>query len=155
MQQLPATISKHWFGYVIIVGAGLLIAGLLGVASYSFYVNGLALELFAFTFFFAVVALLLTIVQIWVYSLSYVELTEAGIHVVNWRTLFVKTDVTTEWERVQDVSVATGSTWALLFNYGTLVIQTAGTSQELRMTMIPDAEYWQALIQANASVSSN
>jgi len=155
MQQLPATISKHWFGYVIIVGAGLLIAGLLGVASYSFYVNGLALELFAFTFFFAVVVLLLTIVQIWVYSLSYVELAEEGLHVVNWRTLFVKTDVTTEWERVQDVSVATGSAWALLFNYGTLVIQTAGTAQELRMTMIPDAEYWQALIQANVSVASN
>lgn len=149
MQPLPAIIKKHWIGYVAILGAGLGVTALLWGLIYSLRQSGQVDDTGALMLLFAsVIVLLITIVQIWVYSISYIEITEETLHVVNWRTLFVKQDVITQWSRVQDAGVATGSLWALLFDYGHLTVQTAGTAQELNMTMIPSAEYWQAIITA-------
>lgn len=149
MQQLPVVIKKHFIGYVAILGVGLGVVALIWGFLYSLQRSGQLDDTTAVMMLFAsIIVLLITIVQIWVYSISYIELTEDTIHVVNWRTLFVKQDVITQWNRVQDAGVETGSIFALMFDYGHLTIQTAGTAQELNMTMIPSAEYWQALMQA-------
>lgn len=151
MQQIPATIAKHFIGYVAILGTGVGLAALLWAAAVSLHRSGqLAPELGAVLYFASAVVLLITIVQIWVYSLSYYEINEQGLRVVNWHTLFWKTDTTTEWARIQDATVSTGSVFSLLFAYGTLTVQTAGTAQTLKMTMTPDPEYWQAIVQAMA-----
>lgn len=151
MQQQPSIITKHPVGYLFIGGVGFALISLIAAGIWSMWRSGVLTEpTYWFAGFFAIVILLITIIQLWVYSLSYIEFTEQGIHVVNWRTIFVKQDVTTEWARVQDVTVGTTSVWSLMFNYGSLTVQTAGTAQDLTMTMVPDAEYWQAIFQAYA-----
>lgn len=151
MQELPATIGKHPIGYFFIAGVGAALITLLFAGAYSMGRTGDPDPgLFWVVVAFAVVILLITVVQLYVYSLSYYELTEEGLHVVNWHTLFNKTDVTTSWVRIQDVTVTTTSVWSLMFAYGTLAAQTAGTNQMLLMTMVPEPEYWSGLMQSMA-----
>lgn len=154
--EAPTIIKKHWIGYVAILGAGVGVASCLWLLIADFSETGEVDITGAWALYFAsVVILAITIVQLWVYALSYIELTSEYIHVVNWRTLFVKQDVTAEWVRVQDASIATGSIFALLFHYAKLTVQTAGTEQDLSMTMTPRPEYWRDEIQTRANASTN
>lgn len=101
--------------------------------------------------FFAVVLIaIVTVVELRVYSLSQIELSEDGLTAEIWSALFFKTKVQADWRRVQDVTVLSPSIWALMIDYGTLTVQTAGTAQQLKMSMVPNAEYWQAVIQSLA-----
>lgn len=154
MNPLPTVIKKHPIGIALILLVGLGTTALIWATLYSLHRTGDLDSTTTWMMLFAsIVVLLITVIQLWVYSLSYIELTDDGIHIVNWRTLFVKTDVMTEWSKIQDVTVSTGSIWPVIFNFGTLTIQTAGTAQELNMTMVGNAEYWQAIIQAEAQAA--
>lgn len=151
--ELPITIRKHWLGYVALFLAG--VSSVLATV-WGFYALAQNPEfdqvlMFSMLIFIVFVIVAITAVALYVYSLSYITLTLEGLQAVNWLSLFAKQNVVAEWSRVQDVAVVTGGVFALVFVYGTLNIQTAGTTQKLRMTMVPKAEYWQSIIQQLSS----
>ena len=147
MQHLPTIITKHWIGYAAILGVGFGVTAMIWAMIYALAgTPSLSATAGVALLFASAVVLLISIVQVWVYSLSYVEITEEAIRVVNYRTLFWKSNSVTEWVRVQDVTVQSANIFATSFNYGTLVVQTAGTEQGLILPMIPDPTYWQAVV---------
>lgn len=147
-QQLPVTIYKHWIGYVAIFFGGLGVLGLVLWGLYEAFQTPFADPLVMMLIATLCVALVVAVVAVMLrqYSLSYLMLTSDGVVAVNWLTLFAKNDVQAEWFRIQDVSVVTGSIFGLLIGYGTLNIQTAGSYQNIRMTMVPNAADWQKVI---------
>lgn len=149
--ELPIVIKKHWTGYVLIVGVGIAVLALIWSGIISMWRSGdLTQDTYWMLGIASILVLLVTMVTAYIYSLSYIELSTEGIKVQNWLTLFVSGDARTSWGKVQDVYRTTDTIFSLLFNYGTLTIQTAGTGQHLTLTMVPDAEYWQSVILAYA-----
>lgn len=155
MQPLPVTIRKHWFGYVVIALAGLLLISALWVGLFSLWQAGqLSQELYWAIGGFSIIILLITLIQMYVYSLSYLELNDDGIVVKNWITLFVSTDEEFEWVRVSRASVLKGEIFAQLLNYGTLSIETDGGHVLVTIKMIPRIEYWQNVISERADLAT-
>lgn len=103
-----------------------------------------------------VVALVTAYFVVWLYQygLSYVTLTSDGLVAVNWKTLFHKQDVQAEWYRVQDVSVVASGFFAQMLGFGTLNVQTAGERQAVRLTMLPNVEYWQDVVASYADAAT-
>ena len=155
--QLPVTIYKHWIGYVAIFLTGLLVMALVYWGLLQSIQSPWADPMIMFTFAVVIMGLVTVVVieRILVYSFASLTLTEDGITAINYSTLFAKKDSTTEWFRVQDVSVVTGSIFNLVFKFGTLNIQTAGTTQAIRMTMVPNVEYWQAIVSQLADQATD
>lgn len=152
MQSLPVTIHRTWFGLFLIflVGAG-LITVLWAVLMEMLEARMLEpVVVFAIGVFAIVLVLLATLVQAYVYSLSRVIITDDGITVQNWLTLFASTDETFEWLRVSRATVRKSSIFAQLLGYGTLSIETNGGVNQVIAKWIPDVEKWQDLIQARA-----
>jgi hypothetical protein len=152
MQALPVTIRKTWFGYLVIFLAGASVIGLTwaGISSVlsapgidMMLVFGLAALIIIFT-------LAITIIQLYVYSLSFITLTTDGIVVKNWITLFDSTDMNAEWVRVSRATVSKGGIFAQLIDYGTLSVETNGGSVQVTIKMIPNVEYWQRVIAQKA-----
>lgn len=93
MQQLPVVIKKSFIGYVFITLVGLAFIALIAAGVYSMWRTGdLSEPAYWIAGFFAIVIRLITLLQLYVYNLSFIELTDTGLHVVNWRTIFVKQD---------------------------------------------------------------
>jgi uncharacterized membrane protein YdbT with pleckstrin-like domain len=155
-QPLPVTIPKHWAGYlaIFLVGAGVMGLLMLGLyeSFYSPWADPMVMFLIAALVIFLVAAV--TIVQLYVYSLSTLTLTQDGIVAVNYLTLFVKKDAQLEWVRVQQCSVVAGNIFAGLLGFASLNIQTAGGYQDARMTIVPNADYWQSVIQYYADLAT-
>lgn len=153
--ELPVTIKKSFIGYVWISLLGLTVIAVIWAGILSLWRSG---DLDEGTYYMlgivSILVLLITLIQLYVYSLSYISLTSDRLKAENWTTLFTQVDVDAEWVRVQDVTVETGSIFALMFGYGTLTIQTAGTAQQLKMTYVPNVEYWQSVIEALADQST-
>lgn len=147
-QALPVTISKSVVG---LVGIFLLAVASLTVVFWGF-VESLktpwADPLVMFSISTLTIALIAAFFVVWirVYSLSSITLTTAGISVTYWATLFHRQVLDTEWSDVEDVSAVTSGIFAQLLDFGTVNVQTAGTRQNIRMTMVPNAEYWRQVI---------
>lgn len=149
--ELPSTIKKPWFGYLVISLVGFGLMALIYAGIWSLWRTGdLSEPTYYMLGIVSILVLLITMVELYIYSLSYIGLTEDGLKAENWSSLFFQVDVDTEWVRVQDVTVETGSIFALMFGFGTLTIQTAGTAQNLRMTMVPSVEAWRDVISSFA-----
>lgn len=151
MDQLPITIRRSFFGYVIILFWGLLLlAALIGAV----YIGGMSGTINRQTFDAAGLAALFifagVVIALYVYHLSYITLTAQGIESNNFGSLFFNTDSMTEWQKVQAVDVIKPGFFAEIFNYGTLLIQSAQTTQRLRLTFTPNVEHWQQYIQDKA-----
>jgi len=153
---IPATIYKHWIGYVFIALAAIFVLLLLWLGFDSIIASNwvdptLAFGLYAFA---SVIVVLVAIVQIYVYGLSYIELNSTGIVVKNWITLFVSRDESFEWVQVSRATVSKGEIFAQLLNYGSIGIETNGGQVQVVITRVPNVEYWQDIIQAKADEST-
>jgi membrane protein YdbS with pleckstrin-like domain len=148
-------IHRSWFVYFMTafigVGAVAVIWTVIFSMGFASARDPLGYYLLAYT---SGLILLITLLQIYVYSLSFIQIDDSGITANIWVTLFASNDETTEWVRVQDVSVSKGGIFAQLANFGTLTIQTAGTAQEIVMTYVPDVEHWQSVIEAKAAAAT-
>lgn len=147
-QSLPVTIYKHWAGLV-----GLFLAGF---ASIALVVYALATSfqvpwadpgvMFAISVLIIALIAAVTVISMYVYTLSYFTLDQDGITVVRWTTLFHNQKTTTEWSDIEDVSAVKSGIFAQLLPFGTINVQTAGTLQNIRMTFTPDSDYWLEVI---------
>ncbi|MEB0287213.1 hypothetical protein QN355_11675 [Cryobacterium sp. 10S3] len=157
MIPLPAKIFKHWFGYVIIAVASASLLGLLYVGFASMVDAGVAdPQLLFMIYLIAVLSIItITIVQTWVYSLSYIELNSDGIVIKNWFTLFVSKEEKFEWVRVSRSTAAKGGIFGQVLNYGTISIETNGGSVQAKIIMIPRPEYWQDQINLKADQATS
>lgn len=152
MQQLPVTIHKTLWGSVGIFLLGVACLGVLFAALLDLQRDPWADPAVMFATAVLVVALSVAFITIWlwVYSLSHLTISDQGVTVVRWSSLFHRQTVATEWSDIQDVSAVTSGFFAQMLGFGTLNIQTAGSRQTIRMVMIPQVEYWAGLINGLA-----
>ena len=152
MVPLPARIYKHWIGYVVIALAAVSLIALLWVGLGSWMgAPGVDQGLvFQIAMIAILTVLVVAIVQIYVYSLSYIELTTDGIVIKNWITLFTSRDESFEWVRVSRSVATRGGIFGRVLNYGTIGIETNGGSIQATITLIPTPEYWQDQINLKA-----
>jgi hypothetical protein len=155
MEALPITIRKTWFGYVVIVLAGALVIGLtyLGISSILSAPGTNMVIAFGLAALIIITTLAITIIQLYVYSLSFITLTTEGIVVKNWITLFVSKDESLEWQKVTKAESAKGGIFGQVLDYGTLSIGTSDGDTLVNMKMIPAVEHWQAVIQQQADAA--
>lgn len=152
MNTQPTIIRKHWFGLVVVLLIGLLVEATLVLAMYTFYYQGaLTLNLYIALSAVLVVVLLATVVVAYVYRLSNIVLANEGIAITNWSTLFFSRTAVCEWSQVQDVTATQDGVFAQLLGFGTLLIQTAGTERNLKMTMVPRVQHWRSYVEAQAA----
>jgi len=151
MIPIPSTIRKHWFGAIAWILGGTLLAAAFWFAMWDIYDTGaLTFELYWMLGAFSIVVLLLTAVQVYVYGLSSIELDSDGVTVKNWTTLFVSKDEQFEWTRITRATVFKGNIIAQLLNFGTLQLETEGGHVLVAITMVPDIEAVQQIIQMKA-----
>ncbi|BAS17602.1 hypothetical protein AHiyo8_59050 [Arthrobacter sp. Hiyo8] len=154
MQGQSTIIRKHWFGLAVILAAGLAVELALVLAvAVTFHQGQLTPNVYAFLGVIMVVVLLADLVTTYVYRLSSIVLTDAGITITNWQTLFFSNTAECEWNQVEDVNAKQGGVFAQLLGFGTLLIQTAGTQNNITMMMVPRAQYWRATIEAKAAAT--
>lgn len=150
-QQL--VIHRSFVGLLFIyLGGFVLSAALLFALRYALLEPG-TLLLASILGFAAAVTFLATVVQALAYSLANLTFTSQFFRVTTWPTIFASKVGESEWYQVQDVQVSKGGILAQLFDYGTLVIQSAGSIGYMRITYIPRVEYVRDLIVAQQEAS--
>jgi hypothetical protein len=156
MQTLPVTIKKTWFGYVVIAITGVAVIGLLWVGFYSYLIGRPPAPqlVFGLGATAIILTLLITIVQLYVYSLSFITLTTDGVTVENWITLFNNDKESFEWVKLTKIDVAKSGIFGQVIGYGTLSLGTSDGSQLVNMKFIPNVEYWQTFIESKAAEST-
>lgn len=147
MQQ--TIIYRHWFGAAIIgLAGGIVIAGLVVLSWFGFKADDPAQWLIMFA---ALVTGLVTLVALAVYYLNHIELSDTGILYVKYSALFSRLPVEADWNTVQRIEAQQQGIFSAILGYGVLTVITAGSTQNLTMTYVPDAEAWQKYIDANAT----
>lgn len=149
-EKLYYEIRKHPFGLFIIYLTGFIVAGLLFIIFVpgSLLLNGDPLELgtgvdgfqptivligVVLTF----LALAATAIGAFLYQSNVVLVTSEKIAQVLYRSIFNRKISQLSIGDVQDVTVNQKGLFARLFNYGTLVVETAGEQQNYTFTFTP------------------
>lgn len=150
-EQLIYEIRKHPFGLFIIYFTGLFVAGaifsLLVVAPALIAGDpvGLGFDLTSAKVVLALIGGLLTILAIigtaigaYLYQSNVVLVTSEKLAQVLYRTIFDRKISQLSIGDVQDVTVTQVGIFARLFNFGTLVVETAGEQQNYTFTYTPN-----------------
>ncbi|MET4003880.1 membrane protein YdbS with pleckstrin-like domain [Arthrobacter sp. UYCu511] len=141
MNTQPTVIRKHWFGLLVILLIGGAVMGLIaGLMTIFYYQSALTLTLYVVLSVVLVTVLAATVVTGYVYRLSFMAITDSQLEFTNWYTLFYDSQSVCEWRNIEDVNVKRGGIFAQILGFGTLLVQTAGTQNNLTMTMVPKVE---------------
>ncbi len=150
-EQLLYEVRKHPFGLFVIYVTGVLIGALLfaifAVAGYA--VEGdplnLGVELSNYKSIFLLVGLLLAVLTAivasiagYLYKSNVILVTNDKIAQVLYRTLFDRKISQLSIGDAQDVTVTQKGVIARFFNFGTIVVETAGEQQNYTFTYVPD-----------------
>lgn len=147
--QLPVTIHRHWIGLAaIIIGSSLASVFVIYLFLWLYIHHMVDSSAIWFGVVLFAIIIIIGIVAARVYWLSTIVLTTTGITVTSWISLFYDIESECTWSQVEDVTATTGGIVAQLFDYGTLLIQTAGTHTYLELKTVPDADAWRARIIA-------
>lgn len=152
-ESLVCEIRKHpiglFFIYATGIGISLIIALVFGALGFSSAIpaaldgTGLSgsaaqsLIVVAGLFFVAIILIMMTIQAI-LYSNNVIFVTSEKIAQILYINLFNRKISQLSIGDVQDVTVTQKGILAHIFNYGTLVIETAGEQQNYTFTFIPD-----------------
>lgn len=149
-EQLVWEIKKHPFGLFLIYFTGTLITFIifvfLVVSPLAFNSNflGLGIELGSikstitiFGIFLTLLSVIGTLVGAFLYTSDVVLVTSEKIAQLLYATIFNKKISQLSIGDVQDVTVTQKGIFAHMFNYGTLVIETAGEQQNYTFTFTP------------------
>lgn len=149
-EELITEIRKHPMGLVIILATGgfvMLMLLLAGVFAASFdYNSSLGVDgINGFRTLFVLLGLLLvigagimTFIAAFLYRSNVIFITNEKIAQVVYLSLFNRKISQLSIGDVQDVTVTQKGILSHLFNYGTLVIETAGEQENYRFTYVPD-----------------
>ena len=155
MEQLPVEIHKHWFGYVVIAFTGAALIALAWIGLLDLISGGIIDPTVGVGFGSLAVILIaaVTIIQLYVYGLSYLKISEQGLEVKNWVTLFIRNNPSVEWVDISRVS-ETRAVFGQWFDFGTIEVRTTDGDMPIRFTMTPDADRWRRLIDARADLAT-
>ncbi len=147
---LVTEIRKHPLGLFAIILTGFIVAAL-AVAFASFIAvadlnkvfevsdaGGLKSALLAFSFIALVLTLIGTLIGVFLYRSNVIYVTSEKIAQVLYTSLFNRKISQLSIGDVQDVTVTQKGILAHIFNYGVLVIETAGEQQNYTFTFVPD-----------------
>jgi len=138
---LPIIIRKSIIGLVGIIAGGVGLSAALTVG--VLYMINTGQQDFAYLILVALIVVALgTVVQTYVYNLSRIIITSQQLDVVVWNSIVSQNNAVCEWNQVQDIDFRKSGIFGLLFDYGTLLVQTAGNERNLRITMVPQVEHW-------------
>lgn len=144
------SIRKSLVGLVIIYLVGFGIAAMLALCGYWQRLAGqtdLSLLLFAC----AGASVLFTMLQAIVYNMSRIILSDLQLDIANWNSIVSNDTAQCDWSQVQDVDIKKSGLLPMVFDYGTLRINTASGDGVFRITYIPKVEYWRDVIAARAA----
>lgn len=149
-ERLIWEIRKHPFGLFIVYFTGLVISAflfmvlVLGPLVYNGNLLGIEIELGAFRpvliglgFLLTVLGLVGTAIGAYLYQANVVLVTSEKIAQLLYANLFNRKISQLSIGDVQDVSVQQVGIFARIFNYGTLVIETAGEQNNYVFTFTP------------------
>lgn len=150
-EQLVCEIRKHPFGLFIVYFTGASISALIfaftivAPLAYSSDFLGLGIELGAlaplmvlFGFLLTVGAVIGTAIGAYLYQSNVVIVTSEKIAQLLYKSLFDRKISQLSIGDIQDVTVFQKGIFARFFNYGTLVIETAGEQANYNFTFTPD-----------------
>jgi uncharacterized membrane protein YdbT with pleckstrin-like domain len=145
-EELLLEIRKHPFGLIIILltSAFISFAVLIGsfiLAGSGFFaeieLEGVERYVALFGFILAVLIFIVTGIYAQLYRSNVVYVTNEKIAQILYITLFHRKVSQLNIGDVQDVTVSKQGIFATIFNYGTLVIETAGEQQNYTFTFVP------------------
>lgn len=150
-EKLMCEIRKHPFGLFIVYFIGFFVAAAILVATLvtAHFFNGDPLEtgtnlarfrpvVLIVGLILAVLTVLLTFVGAFLYKSNVILVTSEKIAQVLYQSLFNRKISQLSIGDVQDVTVKQTGVLPRLFNYGTLVIETAGEQQNYTFTYTPN-----------------
>lgn len=149
-ERLLLEIRKHPFGLFLIyligtfVTISMLVVAVLVVmfagssSNYGYDASSLQLPVILITFILAVLSLVMTGVGSYLYKTNVILVTSDKLAQLLNRTVFDRKISQLSIGDVQDVTVVQKGVFAHLFNYGTLVIETAGEQENYNFTFAPN-----------------
>jgi uncharacterized membrane protein YdbT with pleckstrin-like domain len=149
-EELVIEIRKHPIGLLLILLIGglvglitMLIAGYLATADLNTALNTTGLNamrgpLVATFFVLLIITVVGTLIGVFLYRGNVIYVTSEKIAQVLYTSLFHRKVSQLSIGDVQDVTVSQNGILAHIFNYGTLVVETAGEQQNYTFTFVPD-----------------
>lgn len=148
-EQLVTEIRKHPFGLFIIFATGALVTvALLAVGAVGGFVdfsssgtagaNSMKPVLVLISFVLLIGTLIMTYIAAFLYTSNVIFVTSEKIAQVLYISLFNRKVSQLSIGDVQDVTVSQNGVMAHIFNYGTLVIESAGEQENYKFTYVPE-----------------
>ena len=149
-EELVSEIRKHFFGLFLVLLGGLVVIlailalGFLLLAAdlNSFFgadgLDGIKPAIGVAFFLLLILALIGIFIAVFLYRSNVIFVTSEKIAQVVYVSLFNRKISQLSIGDVQDASVHQRGIFAHIFNYGTLVIETAGEQQNYTFTYVPD-----------------
>lgn len=147
-EKIVCEIRKHFLGFFWIYLTGALIAAVISVATVlaSLWVRDNAISsttllssgvVMVFGLVISTIVLLLSLAYAYIFGNNVVLLTTEKVAQILYKNLFDRKVSQLNISDVQDVTVSQTGIFARAFNYGTLVIETAGEQQNYTFTYAP------------------
>lgn len=134
-------IHRHPIGVIAYLATGAIVALLIYFGAVLLY-QGEWLNQWGYRMMLTVAAL--AILWSWVLAITYwrstIRLDSNGITVTSYRGLFFSTTAQADWSEIQDVAYTRGGILASWLDYGTVLVQTAGTRTNLELSMVPSPD---------------
>jgi len=146
-ERLVTEIRKHPVGLLFIyIGGTIITLTLVAIAlvtaalmqSESADIASIGPAIIAFGIVLAVFSLIITTIEAYLYRSNVILVTTEKISQLVYHSLFNRKISQLSIGDVQDVTVRQEGIIAHIFNYGTLVIETAGEQQNYNFTFVPD-----------------
>lgn len=162
-EQLLAEIHKHPIGAVVqgIVGIGISLALMVAVIVFALNIDRIGFDLgnssstvkailIGGGLLLGLLALAVTAISVVIYRSSIIFVTDQKIAEVTYISIFNRKITQLGIGSVEDVTVHQSGIFARLFNYGTIVVETAGEVENCNFTMMPNPNYYaQKIIQSH------
>lgn len=146
-EELLLEVRKHWFGLFVIITTGTVISftvlAIMFAAASSDFLTDLGLEnsrsLVAFAgYVIFLLTAVMTLISALLYRSNVIYITNEKIAQVLYISIFNRKVSQLNIGDVQDVTVSQKGILASTFNYGRLVVETAGEQQNYFFTYVPN-----------------
>lgn len=150
-EHIVLTVRKHFMGLIFIYLQALLgvvaVFSLIIITSRTVFAeDDLGGWLLAIIFFGLVILSLFLFVATYVYRQSRLLVTDQNLIQINQTSLFIRKVSRLSMSNVEDVSADQRGILATIFNYGVLLIQTAGEKPNFEFTFCPTPNHFADMV---------